>query len=78
MSVHAAEAGVVENVEETGVGIPPLPFYKLFARGQSGLVSGAFSSIKWEEPIYDMDSLEILNELAQAKYLRHAWQIDYQ
>jgi len=46
MSVHEAETGVVENVEVTGVGIPPLPFYKLFARGQTGLVSGAFSSIK--------------------------------
>lgn len=62
MSVHEAEAGVVEDVEETGVGIPPLPFYKLFAL----------------ELIYDVDRLEILNELAQAKYLRHAWQIDYQ
>jgi len=77
MSVHEAETGVVENVEVTGVGIPPLPFYKLFARGQTGLVSGAFSSIK-RELIYDVDRLEILNELAQAKYLRHAWQIDYQ
>lgn len=78
MSVHEAEVGVVENVEETGVGIPPLPFYKLFAHGQTGLVSRAFSSIKWDELIYDVDSLDILNELAHAKYLCHAWQIDYQ
>lgn len=78
MSVHEAEAGVVENVEETGMEIPPCHFTSCLLVGKLAFILGAFSSIKWEEPIYNVDRLEILNELAQAKYLRHAWQTEYQ